>query len=415
MRSLKVIVIALAGLAAAGVLFASPALGTDIVTGDPVGDLNGGRGLTKKERQALDIASVHVVGEEGLGLFVTVTFKGNLQQRIGRGHLKDALVALVLQPMPGAGASAGLVTAGAGSIGETFRKTASKDVAVIRDGRRLHFVVLGPGFGHVESISVRTFARGSEALPRSLAAGHASGEPPVASRVAQLPPPTVKDASWDDLKKRAGLDNVVVAQDLKKLRCEELDELERKVRAQLEVAKARESQALAAGDLKLADDIAWARMVYTAGLARIAERRKQCETPPAPAEPQQEFKAEGSVSFFDPTEILFMGAFVPDTMRPSAQRPAGAAPASIDAIKIVVPGSRQITAFLCPAALPNGSRSQTTSTNDTLTCSGGTLQVGQQFTFNVRTSPNPSAGMGVQLFGRPSDGAFQGPFAIPGP
>ncbi len=55
-----------------------------------------------------------------------------------------------------------------------------------------------------------------------------------------------------------------------------------------------------------------------------------------------------------------------------------------------------------------------TSTNDTLTCSGGTIMPGQQLQLNVRMTPGPTTGMGGQLFGR-QDGVFKGPLQITGP
>jgi hypothetical protein len=81
---------------------------------------------------------------------------------------------------------------------------------------------------------------------------------------------------------------------------------------------------------------------------------------------------------------------------------------------MVVPGGLAISAFLCPAQLPSGSLSQTSVPNDTLTCAGGTLALGHAFSFNLRTVPPPTAGMGVQVSAQ-QDGAFKGPFAFSGP
>jgi hypothetical protein len=76
---------------------------------------------------------------------------------------------------------------------------------------------------------------------------------------------------------------------------------------------------------------------------------------------------------------------------------------------VEVPGGRTIVNQLCPSQLPvtqvSGSR---------LTCSGGSLPLNTQFTLNVRTSPNPSAGMGGQISAR-QDGQLKGPFPISGP
>lgn len=130
--------------------------------------------------------------------------------------------------------------------------------------------------------------------------------------------------------------------------------------------------------------------------------------------------ADGLWSVFDPTEVRLAGRFSVLTGAPRSQPVAHAADASspIDAVKVVVPpaGStpRQITNTLCPSQLPHATVSTTTSTNDTLTCDGGTLPVGQSFQLNVQTNPPPSSGMGGQLFGR-QDGTFQGPFQITGP
>src|SRR5690349_4183434 len=78
---------------------------------DPAGDVRA-PGLTRAERAALDIRSVRYWGEEGLGLFVLVHFAGDLEQAIGRGHLANAAVGIVIHPKPGAGKTAGLVTFG---------------------------------------------------------------------------------------------------------------------------------------------------------------------------------------------------------------------------------------------------------------------------------------------------------------
>ena len=83
-------------------------------------------------------------------------------------------------------------------------------------------------------------------------------------------------------------------------------------------------------------------------------------------------------------------------------------------LRVVVPGGRQIVNQLCPSQLSATQVTTTSSNNDTLVCSGGSLPLGQSFTLNVRTSPNPSAGMGGQISGR-QDGTLKGPFSISGP
>jgi len=95
-----------------------------------------------------------------------------------------------------------------------------------------------------------------------------------------------------------------------------------------------------------------------------------------------------------------------------------ALPAPLDAVKVVVApaasGPRQIVNSLCPPQLPTASVSRTTNPNDTLTCSGGSLAIGEAATLDVQVTPAPIAGMGGQLFGDQS-GAVLGPFAITGP
>jgi hypothetical protein len=131
--------------------------------------------------------------------------------------------------------------------------------------------------------------------------------------------------------------------------------------------------------------------------------------------------AMGNWSFFDPTEVKLDATF-------SLQNGTGGTPRSfaiaadtgtpLDAVEVVVPSAgstaRQIVNSLCPTQLPTATVSTTVTPSDTLTCSGGSLAIGQQFTLNVQTSPAPASAMGGQLFGR-QDGTFKGPFAIAGP
>jgi hypothetical protein len=90
---------------------------------------------------------------------------------------------------------------------------------------------------------------------------------------------------------------------------------------------------------------------------------------------------------------------------------AAATQSPIDAIKVVVPGGRQITNTLCPTQLPQSMITTTATANDTLICSGGSLPLGTNTTLNVQTSPAPDPGMGGQVYGR-QDGAFKGPYSV---
>jgi hypothetical protein len=160
---------------------ASAAAAADVTGPDPAGDVKA-KGLTAAERAALDVVSVRVVGEPGLGVFVTATFRGNFEQRVGRGHLKTALAALVLVPKPDAGIPAGLVTAGKGPVGTVLEHTGTEAVGAVREGKTVTFFVAGPGFENVASVEVRTLAK----APRL------RGRQPAG--VIDLP-----DVTWDDI------------------------------------------------------------------------------------------------------------------------------------------------------------------------------------------------------------------------
>jgi hypothetical protein len=133
--------------------------------------------LTPAERKALDIVSVRAAGEQPTGLVVTVTFAGNIQQLIGRGHLKDAAVAMILKPKTAGLAAAGLLTSGPGAVGTTYRKTRSQQVGVSRQGRRLVFFIKGPGVSNVGALIVKSFVKRPSVHRRSLAAAGSEGAP----------------------------------------------------------------------------------------------------------------------------------------------------------------------------------------------------------------------------------------------
>jgi hypothetical protein len=129
-------------------------------------------GLTPTERSALHIVSVQAVGAEGSGMLVTVTFGGNLEKAIGRGNLKNALVAVILRPKDAQLATADLATDGAGPIGLTSKKTRSKSVGAVRNGRTFTFFIAGPGSSNVKDVVVKTFT----SLPTRKTAAAAAGK-----------------------------------------------------------------------------------------------------------------------------------------------------------------------------------------------------------------------------------------------
>ena len=116
------------------------------------------KGLTAKERRALDIVSATAIGDPSAGVLVTVTFRGNFERAIGRRHLRRGLAALVLHPATKARRAAGILTKGPGIVGRTRRRTRSGDVGAIRSGRKLSFFVAGEGLADVKSVEVKAFA-----------------------------------------------------------------------------------------------------------------------------------------------------------------------------------------------------------------------------------------------------------------
>jgi hypothetical protein len=115
-------------------------------------------GLTRAERNALSIRRITARGGSW-GVAVRVRLKGDFQSAIGRGHLRRGLLALVLKPKPHNGKAAVLVTTGRLGHSRTLRRTSSKQVGVIRDGKQVEFYILGGGLRNVSRIQVKAFAR----------------------------------------------------------------------------------------------------------------------------------------------------------------------------------------------------------------------------------------------------------------
>jgi len=129
--------------------------------------------------------------------------------------------------------------------------------------------------------------------------------------------------------------------------------------------------------------------------------------------------ATATWSYYSSAEIALHVMF---TLEEHIKLPALAmiaeATGGVSEVKVVVPagssGPRQIVNKLCPTALPIATVSATSTPNDTLSCSGGSVGLGQAFTLNVETYPAPTAGMGGQLYGT-VNGSPAGPFTITGP
>ncbi|MGO9881832.1 MAG: glycoside hydrolase family 30 protein, partial [Solirubrobacteraceae bacterium] len=142
-------------------------------------------GLTAADRDAITIRSVTAASDPSLGLIVTVDFAGDVERYVGQGALKNALLALVLEPGTVTQTPSGLAAQGGGFTPAAFsmlvrhgkRETirrASVDVfstehvlrtfsggqyGVIRDGDQVVFRIAGPALANVAGIKVKAFVK----------------------------------------------------------------------------------------------------------------------------------------------------------------------------------------------------------------------------------------------------------------
>jgi len=143
------------------------------------------RALSPAEEQAITIRSVTATSDPSLGLIVTVNFAGDVERYLGQGTLKNALMALVLEPGVVAQKPSGLVDQGGGFTPAAFSmlvkkgkretvKRATVDLfspehvlrtfkggqyGVIRDGDQVTFRVAGPVLADVAGIKVKVFVK----------------------------------------------------------------------------------------------------------------------------------------------------------------------------------------------------------------------------------------------------------------
>jgi hypothetical protein len=200
--------------------------------------------LTPAERKALRVASVKVAGGEPVGIAVTVTFGGDLQKAIGRGDLKNAAVALILEPKSSNLASAGLVTQGAGAVGQTLRRTRSTRVGVLREGKTFIFLIRGPGASGVGKILVRTFVRGPSANARKTQSLSKGGEPP----------PVIPPSQWASFESQIAWSSMFVSPNLEELSCDSLPGFKRDAQGIVKRAEQR-ATALNADETAIKDAI----------------------------------------------------------------------------------------------------------------------------------------------------------------
>jgi hypothetical protein len=386
--------------------------------------------LTRQERRALDVASVQVTGRNNLGVVVDVRFKGNVERLVGRGHLKRAAIALILEPKSRSAKSSVIVTQGPPTSQRIRRRTRSNSAGAIRTGRSVKFFIQGDGFGGVRAVKVRALPRAPRAATRALAAGEAGDgiEEMTDAEVRVIDVGlTAADALVTILK--------AAAVDPDELDCPELEDLGDDLDAgigraafiydTLQAAEdALTEQIEQAEGMERADlEEALSQIRATRGLVLIAAGVMRALLNEVEAILDEEcgpsngpvFVLEGIMGFtnFGPGEVRASDAYFRRRQVAPAQTTS-----PITAIRVVLPpeGStnRQVTNFLCPSQLPTGAIETTNSLYDTLSCSGGSLALEERFSLNIRMNPPPTAGMGGQLLGQ-QDGSFKGPFAITGP
>jgi hypothetical protein len=381
--------------------------------------------LTRAERKAMDVSSVKVYAQEGLGVFVRVTFRGNIEKALGRRHLKRAAVAMVLRPKSKRLRKTVVVTTGRGATRRLLTRSRTKNVGAVRDRRTITFFVQGAGASNVKSVVVKAFVRDPRLIKRRarssvrLDADDANefdgdegegDEEVVVIDISELTTEQLRelieaivDAGNDLGDERDGIED-------------DLDDIDRDLNKPDLSARSKRALRREKRDLEDAlDEIKREQAALFVFYVVVTNELNQRQ----PGAVQEVLKAVMRWVFINSMEVGDDSARFEATGRLGGYGPHLADVRSpITAIRVVVPPSgntpRQITNKLCPTQLPTAQITTTTNTNDTLVCSGGSLPVGTNFRVHVQTNPLPTAGMGGQLFGQ-QDGAFKGPFDIAGP
>ena len=107
--------------------------------------------LMPAERRAITVASVSVTGDDSLGALVRVTFRGDAERFIGRGHV---LLALVLVPV-GGGQPVGLVNEGGKRV---LRVGTGRPAGVVPRGSRVIFYIAGVRLSRFARVELRVLA-----------------------------------------------------------------------------------------------------------------------------------------------------------------------------------------------------------------------------------------------------------------
>ncbi len=225
MRACKASV--LAAIVGCGLLVAVGTVSADTVIARASKPPVGAKGLTAAERKALTLVSVKATGVERVGVIVKATFAGNIEQVLGRGHLVNGLVAVVLRSNDASVRTQDVATLGAGAIGQTLAKTHSIDAAVVvRKGRSLSFVVAGVGFSHVSQIEVKVFAT----FPTKGAARSAQVHGPVTAQY------------WDAVEKEIASVEERIPAPTGATPCSELQQMQSQVSSSLLYATQRDEE-----------------------------------------------------------------------------------------------------------------------------------------------------------------------------
>ncbi len=115
-------------------------------------------GLKAKQRNALDIARLDATGVP-FGLVVTATMRGNAGKVLGRGRLKNATVALVLDTARGRGKDRVIAATGRRGRRVVANLPRRNPFAAVVDGRRVTFVAVGVDLRKVRAVKIVTLVR----------------------------------------------------------------------------------------------------------------------------------------------------------------------------------------------------------------------------------------------------------------
>lgn len=388
-------------------VLALPAVASaDVTRRDRRGDVKA-PGLTAKERNALDMVRVEATSVS-FGVMVTATMRGNIEKALGRGRLRNAAVALVLDAVRRRSTDGVIAVAGRRG-GQSVAKFARRyPYAVAVDGREVTFVGVGVDLEKVRAIKVATLA---STAARGGGAGAAQ-----AGKLLGGVQRALENASADAFALNIGIG---LRRELAGSLKDDCRKLEGR-RFVLELVKNRlQQESLGTGGRSLTVRVLKKVDSEIEAIRAEMDRRPCPKTTVPPGD--GELVAEGEVShlFFTggpEAEVRIDTTFDTDDGNGTARAAASANP--VDAVRYVLPpaasGPRQVTNFFCPDPLPSGAISTTTNANDTLTCSGGSLPLGQRYSAAIRLSPAPQNGMGMQVSAR-QDGQFTRPFQLPGP